>query len=321
MNVSDIITEFGNYYRQQGQGVASLFQVVNQPFESENALTPMFTDQTIWQASKASFNKVLQPFQRAFTPTQTSKFTPLEIRMFHMKGDVLEYPDDLESSWLGFLSSAKLKRSEWPIIRWMLENQFYPQLKEDLELDAVGRGVFVSPTINVASEPIKAMNGLQKIINDQITAGRMTPIGMGAIPSSDQDFVDYIEEFADMMDKKYWSQPMDVNLSQTLARKYARGYRDKYDKSIDFDVNKSINVQLTNLTLKPLPSMNLKNDGEPCNRIFCTPKKNKVILKKKTQNMDMVDIQDFNRDVKIMTDFWLGVGFILPEIVFCNDQA
>lgn len=321
MTVSEIITAYGAYYHNNGQNMQSLYQVLKQPFESETAFTPVYTDDTIWQAARATFNKVLQPFQRAFTPTASSTFTPLEIRQYHVKGEVLEYPDDLEATWLGFLASENLKRSEWPIIRWMLEQQFFPQIKQDTELDAIGRGIYVAPTAGTASDPLKSMNGVQKIIADQITAGRITPIAMGAIPTSDADFVKYIEDFADQMDKKYWSLPMELVLSQALGRKYARGYRDLYDKSVDFSAGNANKVLLTNLTLRPLPSMNLKNNGDACNRMFCTPKNNMVLLKKKTQNMNLVNIQEFNRDVKIMSDWWMGPGFILPEIVFCTDQA
>lgn len=320
MTVAEIISAYGAYYQNAGQGVQSLYQVLKVPFETETAFTPIYTDDTIWRAARATFNKVLQPFQRAFTPIQTGAFQPLEIRMFHVKGEVVEYPDDLEATWLGFLASTNLKRSEWPIVRWMLENQFYPQLKQDLELDGIGRGQYVAPTPGTPSEPIKSMDGIQTTMNAQITAGRITPISMGEIPDSDKDFVNYIEDFADMIDKKYWSLPMDLILSQSLARKYARGYREKYSKDVDFSAAGGVRVLLTNLTLKPLASMNLQNNNAACNRIFCTPKNNMVLLKKKTVNMNLVDIQAVDRDVKVMTDFWLGQGFVLPEIVFCNDQ-
>jgi hypothetical protein len=320
MTVAELISAFGAYYKNNGQGTQSLYQVLRQPFVTESMFTPIYTDETIWQAARASFNKVLQPFQRAFTPIQTGAFTPLEIRMFHVKGEVIEYPDDLEATWLGFLASSNLKRSEWPIVRWMIENQFYPQLKQDLELDAIGRGKFVAPTPGVASEPIKSMNGIQTIIDTHETGGRIIPITMGAVPTDDKLLVDYVEDFGDQIDKKYWSLPMDVGLSQSLTRRYARGYRTKYGKDIDFNAANGVRVQLTNLTLKPLPSMDLKNDGTACNRIFCTPKNNMVLLKKKTMNLEATDIQAVDRDVKVMTDFWLGAGFILPEIVFCTDQ-
>lgn len=320
MTVAEIVAAYGAYYQNQGQGVNSLYQVLRVPFETETAFTPMFTDDTIWRAARATFGKVLQPFQRAFTPKQTGAFQPLEIRLFHVKGEVIEYPDDLEATWLGFLASNELKRTEWPIVRWMLENQFYPQLKQDIELDGIGRGKYVVPTPGTASDPIKSMDGIQTTINAQILANRISPITMGAIPADDKEFVDYVEDFADQIDKKYWSLPMEVVLSQSLARKYARGYRTKYSKDVDFTAAGGVRVLLTNLTLKPLASMNLQNDDTACNRIFCTPKNNMVLLKKKTVNMNLVDIQAFDRDVKVMTDFWLGQGFILPEIVFCNDQ-
>jgi hypothetical protein len=57
------------------------------------------------------------------------------------------------------------------------------------------------------------------------------------------------------------------------------------------------------------------------NRIFCTPKSNAIRLMKKTENMDNMNIENVDRQVKFYTDWYTGVGFVIPEIVFVNDQV
>ncbi|WP_128544071.1 hypothetical protein [Larkinella soli] len=314
MNVADIITEYGAYYQDRGQNLASLYQVARQPFVSEAAFTPVVTDETIWTAAKSTFTRIVQPFQKAFTPTGTLKFSPVSIQMFHLKADTEEYPDDLEATYLGFLSSADLRRADWPFIRYYLEKEFFPQIQQDMELNEIFKGVYAAPTPGTPGLVSTSMNGLKKTIGDHITAGRITPITMGAIPTSDADFVTYLEDFGDLIDKKYWNGAMQISMSQDLERKYQRGLLEKYGKNTVGN-EQNLTVKFTNLTVKGLSSHNGSS------RIWTTPKANAVVLKKKTQNTKLVDIQSVDRQVKFLTDFWYGVGFILPEIVFCNDQV
>lgn len=314
MNVADIITEYGAYYLNQGQNMASLHQVARTPFASEAAFTTVVTDNTIWQAAQSTFTRIVQPFQKAFTPVGTLTFKPLGIQMYHHKADTTEYPDDLEATWLGFLANNNLKRSEWPFIRWYLEKQYFPQIQQDLELNEIAKGVYAAPTAGTAGAAGTAMNGYKKIIADQITAGRITPITMGTVPTDPAEFVDYVEDFVDQIDELYWSQPMTINMSEQFARRYYRGKERKYGKNT---VGASIDetVAFTNINVRGLPS------AVGSNRIWCTPNGNSVMLKKKTQNQKLVDIQLADRQVKFLSDWWLGVGFILPELVFCNDVA
>jgi hypothetical protein len=314
MNVADIVTEYGAYYQDRGQNVASLYAVARRPFVTEQAFTPVMTDDTIWQAGKTTFDRIVQPFQKQFTPIGNVVFKPVEIRMFHHKADSQEWPDDLEASWLGFLASDNLKRTEWPFIRWYLETQYFPQIQQDLELNEFAKGVYAAPTAGTAGAAGTAMNGCLTVLQAHITAGRITPITMGAIPASDVAFVDYVEDFADLIDKRYWNGPMQLNMNETLVRKYQRGELEKYGKNTTQE-SAGLRVRYSNLTLKDLPSHNGSN------RMWCTPKANAVVLKKKTQNQKLVEIQGFERLVKFLSDWWMGCGFILPEIVFCNDQA
>ena len=313
MNVADIITEHGAVYKDKGQSLASLYQVARRPFVSEECFTAVLTDETIWQAARTTFDRIVQPFQKLFTPSGTVAFQPLEIRMFHQKADTQEWPDDLEATWLGFLASGNLKRTEWPFIRWYLETQFFPQIQQDLELNEFAKGVYAAPVGGAVGAVGTSMNGYLKVIADQITAGRITPITMGVVPATDAAFVAYLEGFSDQIDKRYWQSAMTLNMSESLVRRAQRGTLEKYGKNLVMN-EQNLTLRFSNLTLKGLPGQ------IGSNRIWCTPKSNAIVLKKKTQNQKLVDVQGFERLVKFMTDWYLGVGFVLPEIVFCNDQ-
>jgi hypothetical protein len=314
VTIAQILSEFGAYYLKNGQNLASLYMQLFQASVTEGIFTPVLTDETVWRASEARHTRVLQPFQKAWTPVGAATFLPVSIQQHQMKADLEEYPDDLKATWLGFLASNSLDRKTWPFVRWWMEKLVIPKLKEDLEMNEIWSGVAAAPTAGTPGAAGTAMNGLKKIIADLITASRITPIVTGAWDADDLVFVDQVESFVDAINTKYWSLSMELCMSQKIERRYARAFRKKYGKDTDYkDANGK--VKDTNLTIKGLPSM------ASSNRIFCSPKDNLIKLGRATQNMDNFQIENVDRRVKMYTDFWVGVGMVIPEVFFCNDQV
>lgn len=325
MNIvlTDVVTEYGDYYQNQGQGTGDLYAVAMREFVTMQVFSLMITRDTVYKAAKSTVGSLVQPFQKGFTPRANSlTFEPVQIIQHHMKVDDELSPDDLMPSWLGFLAGSEVKRSEWPFIRWFLENKWFPKIGEDIELNEIGLGVATAPTPGTAG-PIKtSMDGVQTILNGHISAGRTVPINMGAIPENDVDLVTYMEELVDQIHKAYWRKDMTGYLSEDLERRYLRGHAAKYGDRASSNTNKggSTKIEFTNQSIKGLPSMNLKANGGACNRIFFTPKENAVMMMNKANPFRDLDMQPFERVIKLLTDWYMGIGFILPEIVFCNDQ-
>lgn len=323
INVQDVVTQYGSYYQQGTQGVNDLYSVAMRDFVTREAFTLMITRDTVYKAARVIMDSLIQPFQVGFTPRASEfKFEPIEIVQHHMKVDESISPDSLMPTWLGFLAGNEVKREDWPFIRWFLEKYFFPKIGEDMELNEIGIGVATAPTTGTAGPVKTSMNGVQTILNTHISAGRTVPITMGAIPSDDELLVEYIEDFVDQISKNYWRRDMTVYLSETLERRYLRGHRKVYGKDTNSVVGKggTNKIEFTSQSIKGLPSMNMKNNGAACNRIFCTPKENAVMMMSEANPFRKLDIQAVDRVVKLLTDWWMGVGFILPEVVFCNDQ-
>lgn len=313
MNITDIITEFGAYYINQGQNMSRLYRLLRAPAETEMFLSTIITDDTEWRAAKTSINKVLQPFQKSWTPKGAATFIARAIKQFKLKADAEEYPDDLEASWLGFMADNKLDRKVWPFIRWFIEQEFIPQIKEDYELDAIYWGKRKEPTSGTAGETYESMDGLRLGINKAILDDVCTPITLGAWDSDDEVLVSQFEEFADGINKKYWGVPMTIMTSKTLERRFHRGYKKKYGLHTTYKDNDRGEVDFSNLSIKGLHSQ------EGSDKIWCTAKGNAVRIMKASSNMETARIENVDRLVKMYTDFWKGVGFILGEIIFTND--
>jgi hypothetical protein len=323
MQLTDVVNEFGAYYQDRGQNMNHIFQKLRRGFVTGQAFTSVFTDDTVYHASKSVSTRIVQPFQKAFTPTGAVTFSPVKIEAFHLKGDVSETPDDLEATWLGFLADSNVSRKEWPFVRWFMEQVVIPQINQDIELNEIGRGVFAAPTAGTAGPAGTSMNGILTTINTHVTAGRITPYALGAIPTDDADVVAYFEEFHKMLDKAYRNQAMTIYTPEDVELAFLRGYGDKYGLRTTTTASEEISLKVkhTNLTVKGLPSLNFKANGSANDRFFCTPKANAIMLQKKIENKGKFDIQAFERVVKLLTDWWMGVGFIIPEIVFVNDGA
>ena len=68
LTVTDLITEFGAYYLQGSQNVNRVLKMMMQPAITEQYMTLIKTDDTIYQLAQGKINDLLQPFQKAFTP-------------------------------------------------------------------------------------------------------------------------------------------------------------------------------------------------------------------------------------------------------------
>ncbi len=312
MDVANIVAEFGAYYLNNGQNMARLVKQLYDKSVTEQAFTTVVTDETKWQGSESTIGRILQPFQKAWTPTGAVSFEPITIDAFKLKMDFEDYPDELEATWLGFLADGNLDRKAWPFVRWLVEVHLLPGLQRDYELNEIFSGVYAAPTPGTAGAVSTAMNGIKQIRNAHIAAGRITPIVTGALATDPEAFVDQIEAFVDSIDDRYWNLDMELNGAPALERRYIRGVERKYGRNLDYK-GAGTTIEGTNM----------KFVGRPSHRgsdiLWATPKSNAVRLVKKSANMNRVRIENVDRKVKLYTDFWTGIGFLIPETVFTND--
>lgn len=313
LQITDVVAQFGAYYLNQGQNLNRLYQLLRAPTTTEMMFTAINTDDTLWRAAKTLFSRVVQPFQKAFTPLAGVTFVPVAIQQFKMKVDAQEYPDELEATWLGFLDGPEIDRKAWPFVRWYVEIYLIPQIKVDIELNEIYQGVYAAPTAGTPGPAGTSLNGIKKTINDHITAGRITPITTGALSTDPLALVEQIEGFVDRIHKDYWNIPMMLGCSESVQRAFLRGQERKYGRNTGGGALDNV-VNKTNITLCGHPSHRLTD------KIWCTPVGNAVQLRKRLQNQTAVQVESVDRLLKFFTDFSMGIGFIIPEIIFTNDR-
>jgi hypothetical protein len=325
MDIQDVITEYGNYYRDGGQ---DLQRILTKPYissQTEALFGLIPTDDTSYQMGSTELSSVLQPFQPGWTPKGALKASPIVLTQTPFKVDLEENPDKLEASWLGFLADSNLNRAEWPFVRYLVEKHLYNKMDEEYELDVIYFGKQVAPTPGTAGAAAESMDGIRTVINRAVQQSKITPIVMGAIPTDPLAFCEYIEAFVDKFTRRYRGRALEVCMNPTLARRYAKGRHQKYKldttdapaKPIidgNGDALLQVPIEFTKHTVVGLDSM-----GDSL-KIWATHKDNRKRLAKKTINTKSVRIESAKREVYIFTDFWKGLGFPMLEAVFTNEQ-
>jgi hypothetical protein len=325
LTVTDVVTSFGAYYKPGSDNQKNLRNMIYKAGETASFFSNRPTSDTIWRGTFATLNRVVQAFQKAWTPIGTTTFKPNQFDLFKLKIDMQETPDDLEPTYLGFLADMEeLDRSKWPFSRWMVENHIMPKKQEDLETAEYFAGEYVVPTPGTAGNAGESMDGLHKIIVDYNTAGRTNltngAISTGAPAASAEDWCTQVEEFAAAIPSQFRKKIDYIFMSLDLELKYKQGKRAKYGKDINFLDANSVSGMSTiedypNIKVKGLESM----DGSDL--IWATIPLNRIRPIKKASLADTMLVQQFApRVVSLYTDWWEALNFEVPEFLFHNDQ-
>lgn len=317
MNITQIIQDFGAYYIDEDQNRQRLVRLLEYPGETLSAFPVFRSENTVVRFALDQINgDVLQPFQKDFTPRGSFQSDPLTVEQFKMKVNIQEEPDDLEGSWRGFQEdlSENEDRSQWPFIRYFMEQLAIPRLQRNLD-DASFWGVRAEPVQGTPGASRAAYNGIRHLINTGAGAGSISPLAVGAVPTDPVQFVDYVEAIAALIPQDYrYNEEMEFTMSKTLEHRYRQGYDLKYNTNYLQSPNTMGLRYFSNLTVVG------RKSHEGSTKIWATPRWNRVRLLKKANNIPrwMAKEHDFTQ-VRISTHFWHGIGFKEGSVVFTND--
>src|SRR4051812_15489532 len=107
ITASAIVTDFGSFYRNEGQNMQSLLLRPFEAFGTRDAFTNVPTDSTQLRYSDVQVGEILQPYQDAYTPKGSVVFKPVSIDLQMVKVDQQFNPTKLVNTWLGFLTNEK----------------------------------------------------------------------------------------------------------------------------------------------------------------------------------------------------------------------
>lgn len=309
--LTEVLSEYGAYYLNSGQNQNDLMQKLHRPSvtAAEFALLP--TDQTRIQKGNSALTRVLQPWQKGFTPIGDLTFTPNPIDLYKIKVDVQMDADDIEDSWLGFLAGTGIDRALWPIIRFFIEQHVILQAQEDFELNEVYHGVYAAPTPGTAGAAGTSMNGIKKILTDNVAD--INVISMGAIPVADEDVVTYVEDFVAQMSKEYRKRATKLYMNEDVHLQYRRGKRSKYNQHYAQETDVDRVIDFPQMSVMGLPSMGTDS------KIWTTIPGNMIRPLKRAEFSNFKVGEYSPRQISMYTDFWTVCSFNRFQDVFTND--
>jgi hypothetical protein len=309
--IDDIISEYGAYYKQGTQSLRNLHLAIMDQSETDQLFSLMPTNDTRLQEAFVDITDVLQGYQDDFTARGDTEFTPRVIDLFNLKIDISENPTKLEKTWLGFLASNKLDRTQWPFIRFWIERLVLPKARENWELKGIFGGVKGAVTPGTPQPIENAVDGIRKQFNSAITAGDLDPLVLGATPTDPEDFVEYCEAFFKLIPKKYRPFLTKLAMSDTKYLLFREGMRKKYNMNY-------AQTDLTTIIDTNLQVIGLRSH-EGSDKIWTTLDGNAVMAIKKPENQNIFEIEKIDRKVKAYTDYWKVCSFYIWKWVFTND--
>lgn len=312
IQVSDLVSAYGANYINQGQNRSRLLKKMAQrPVTASHGQSRIIED-TVYRLGNASLSRIVQPFQKAFTPLGDLAIAPKEIPLYNVKADVKVEPDDIVASWVGFLADTGNSRKDWPLIRYMMEVHFAEKIGEDLEIYEYFAGEYAAPTPGSAGAAGTALNGLKKLLDDGIAATSMNQVLLSATPSAANAF-DLVEEFVDAIPEPFRTVPMKLYMSTQNKVNYFRDKRNTHGADNNYTDQRAMTVDgYPNIELVGLPSM------AGSNYMFATPLSNYYHIRRQ-RGFSTPDVQPFDREVKILTDWWEGLGFGIDGLVWVYD--
>jgi hypothetical protein len=310
ITTTDIVSEYGAYYIDAGQNKKRILTQLSQGREIVNYSTPIKTDDTIFRLANATFQSLVQPFQKAFTEKGGVAITPNEIRQYRFKIDHEFMPDELYATWLGFLTAPDVNRKDWPFVKWLIEVYYKTEIDRNMELNEYYKGVYQAPVAGTAGVNGTAMNGVQKLLQVGVDADTINVIPTAALDAA--TIFDQVEAFTDDIAEVYQGIKMNVFMSRKWYKKYLQDKRAQgfYQKTSDAQIDGGIDF--TPLDVVPLASMVGTDD------IFCTPKANFLHVAPATLTKNNFKLEEAKRAVAVMGDWSEGLGFGINQAVWTN---
>lgn len=315
---ANVIAEWGAVYRAEGQGAKDILMKLMQKSVTAGYFPTRITEKTVLEKVTAEFSRVLQRFQKGYTPVGSTTFEPVKIPLYKLKIDLQETPDDLEESWLGFLADNSLDRKTWPFIKWYLTNALI-QADKDLELNEIYNGVPGVITPGTANAAGTSLKGIKKQINEANIAGTLLKITMGAVPSTATDagkkeLVEYVETIVKSTPRLLRNELDFAFLNEDLHDDFRDGMRLKYNTNYEAVAESKITkLRNDNISVVGLPSMTGST------KIWTTPSWNRQAGFKKPGNEKVFQVENIDRTVKAYTDYYKGFGFWVPQYLVSND--
>lgn len=250
--------------------------------------------------------EVWQGFQVNFTPNGDNEFGANKTTQRRHKVDLKIEPDKLVGQWEAHLASMVRNaraggnkmynetqaRQEMPITNYII-NMALRKLVDDRERKVIYGGKYVAPVTDTPNAAVNAVDGFEEMINAAKDAGDLTPFTMGSYTST--EVFEYFETFLSNIPEVERDRPWRLFVSPDNYLNYGRDKRNAFQWQQSME--QLLGVDFSRMQIVPLKSLAGKS------RIFATLPGNMAAFYHRTQEADNIQIQAFDRIVKVMFDW------------------
>jgi hypothetical protein len=302
LNLSDLTTKLGDYHREHRNILISEI-LLDESFDEKFEVLDDITDEL--PLPSMNITDIVKPANPVtFSPTSNALvFGARVLKVRGCKVDLQIVPQQLEKTWLG-----KMKRANdpWDMpFEQFIWSYIIQKAKENIHLQGIFRGEYDA----TGTTPIDTMDGFLKLVADEIGDSNITPVLTG--PITENNVVASLLKVYDSLGEAYKNQTAVMKVNPQIYDWYSRKFAPVLNSSL---VATDVAAMLANPLTRsmPLSGTNAILQREPglgqSQRVMCSLKEN-FVLGVDTLNNYSFDVQKFDRSIKILIDFKVGVQF------------
>jgi len=240
-----------------------------------------------------------------FSPTTNAlKFGARILRARACKVDLQLIPQILEKSWLGKTKSPT-NPIEMPFEEFIM-NYIIQKAKENIRLNAIYQGVYNAS----GSTSGATMDGFDTLLAAEIAASNANIVGVTTGTLTSSNIAVKLQLIYDSLGEAFKNMPVVADLAPQHFDWYVRLFQPVINPTLVV-TNGAAAMQYPVVTEVPLIGTNAmlrREPGKPTTSpIFFTPKEN--LYKGIDSSVFNIDVQKFDRTIKILMDFKVGVNF------------
>lgn len=225
------------------------------------------------------------------------------------KVDLLLNPELIRATWLGMTRPAAQSSWDMGTLEGAIVNEIIQRIKENIRMKILYKGVF-----GAGSTPGLVTDGLLKQITDAIAAGETTPVATGAITSV--NVIAKLKLVHAGLGASYKNTKTFMLVSSEIFDWY---YDAQYPAggaaftAYNKDTFDAITTGMGYMNAIPLNGTNCVVIREPgmgtSQRVILTTKGNLCYGTSTADDITNMEIEKFNRSLKVMIDGRIGVNF------------
>lgn len=301
------ITKLDQYARTYRSALLALALLDKNVFEDFEVI-PGIKDEYVLTTLR--MGNVVKPYNKTWNPNAGGALEPRTLKVHLGKVELEEEPLKYRNTYLGHLMKKGVNEKDHPFEKFFCE-EVMRKMKSEINLETTFQGIR-NATGNTAKD---LANGFLKIVKDEITGAKLTPIVTGVIDNTNA--IAKLKAMYKGLPKQYREVMINIYCSYEDYDAYCENYQAK-NSALPYNTQyEHVYLEGSNRRAKLVPKAGF---GES-RRIIMTPQENMCIGVDLASDQEKIGVN--NSDVwvvKFFAAFAYGLQIAQLDALFVNDQ-